>query len=329
MTEQNQNKSFKINLSKSPLRTGITTENLIKNFLDFSNDKPLLISQQQQQNEATPPSSLSSSSASIQQYNNTNNNSIINKDFPFDIGRQILTDTIHYDYVIKPRYNQQNINDTITKQFLLENDFTLERLISDYEIPISDLFKCKIITSSIDLKDFGFKASDLVINRNCFNVNHLSMLFKLKHENILHMNVLFNIATIKECNFTFNELQTIKFSFSRCFIALTNAIDQMRHDAGNDMVIMSKNKIKTDLFSLDSPEQDNPFSYDDLTALGLEDSHLHYLGVTQQDIKTYTRWDKTLHPPHSNSSSKFNNNNDKYRRQVISNSKEIRRTPRK
>lgn len=107
-------------------------------------------------------------------------------------------------YSLYPR--KDNISQ-IDKYFLMKHNMSINILILDCNVPITNLRAAGIITSYEDLCDLGFEPQDLNINRELFNVGHMVQLFKM---NATSMD--FGLEELLTCKFCPADLLTLQFS---------------------------------------------------------------------------------------------------------------------
>lgn len=214
------------------------------------------------------------------------------KDFPYDSGKLILKDTLHSESFMV-RITQDMINENI-KECIYSQQYAikLEHLIKNYSVSISDLYLCKIINSFDDFKTLKFKASDLVINRELFNVSHLRQLYDIDYKTLIENDIVFNLLVIRKCEFTFDELCTLKFDFKTCFEHslkiiqpknIKNRFKKTPNDIKYEDVIKEYKRNLTEIFASNPPQ----ISFKNLKYLGLEQQYLKILGITPNDIKRF------------------------------------------
>lgn len=138
---------------------------------------------------------------------------------------------------------------------LVNNEMTLEILIEDCEIPISNLRQANIVTTFQDLLALGFTPMDLTRNRQLFNVGALKTLFDADYKTMRKYQVPIDVEHIMKGKFVASELQTIGFTFE-------------------DM-IEEKGIGRSQLHALN-------FSLSDLMNLGIEKKHLRKLRITKE-----------------------------------------------
>ena len=97
--------------------------------------------------------------------------------------------------------------------FLIANDITLKVLIRDCKIKIVDLYGADIITNWHDLTQLGFSTSDLVIDRQLFNVNDICQFYGMTYSS-LRDRIGFSILDMMDCRFAPSELYTLGFSLA-------------------------------------------------------------------------------------------------------------------
>ena len=72
----------------------------------------------------------------------------------------------------------------INKEVLKNNDITIEVLITECRVSITDLYVAGILTHFDDLIELGFKATDLMLNTELFSCSSLVRLFKVNHDDM-------------------------------------------------------------------------------------------------------------------------------------------------
>lgn len=167
--------------------------------------------------------------------------------------------------------------DAITLDWLLARNVTLRDLLrAAPPIPITDLFRAHIVQKLGDLVALGFVASDLTLNRTCFNVNHATQLFHVDYEtlNADERTGGFDFTTVLTADprFTCDELLTLGVTADRLL--------------GCDDPAFPRRHFDAKLLSAVS------LSPADWHALGLEARHLIALGVTPHKVRTtFYQWD--------------------------------------
>ena len=139
----------------------------------------------------------------------------IDRFFPLEMGINILNSIEKKGYI--STWDQSDIQTKLTLQFLVENKFTLNRLLTKFAVPISELKIKKIVTRIADLQALEFHPTDLAIRRELFNVNHLHDLFKCDYNTLIEAGVVFGLRQLDECQFNYSELLALKFTFNKCF----------------------------------------------------------------------------------------------------------------
>ena len=154
----------------------------------------------------------------------------------------------------------------IDRELLIENGITLEDLIKECGIGITDLKAAGIVTKVDSLIALNFKTTDLVHNRDLFRVQHLGDLFELTYTKLRKMkSIRFGAYDLLTCRFYPNELQQMGFSF-----------DHLVQDRGINM---------QQLLSLN-------FSLQDLVELGLTPENLETLGIDRRIALDEFKWDR-------------------------------------
>lgn len=153
----------------------------------------------------------------------------------------------------------------ITKEVLMRNDVTIQILIEECKVGITDLKVGGIVESFQDLIDLKFRMLDCVSDRTLFNVSHLYTLFHVGYKQLRrHPKVQFCTLDLLQCQFCASELQTLQFSFDRLIEKGTiNAIQ---------------------LHCLN-------FSLSDLISLNFRPEHLHSLKISRNDAIDRFGWD--------------------------------------
>lgn len=146
----------------------------------------------------------------------------------------------------------------IDKWFLLKHKLTIAILLSECKVEISNLRIAGIVTTFDDLLELGFRLSDLVINRELFNVGHIVQLFGMTAETL---NI--TLQDLLECLFLPAELATLQFS-------LPLYIEE------NDVRGCHIQRLGYDLKSL--------------VQLGIQKKHLKILGITYPIALNTMKW---------------------------------------
>lgn len=153
----------------------------------------------------------------------------------------------------------------ITKEVLMRNDVTIQILIEECKVGITDLKVGGIVESFQDLIDLKFRMLDCVSNRTLFNVSHLYTLFHVGYKQLRrHPNVQFCTLDLLQCQFCASELQTLQFSFDR--LIEKGAINAIQLHCLN-------------------------FSLSDLISLNFRPEHLHTLKISRNDAIDRFGWD--------------------------------------
>lgn len=153
----------------------------------------------------------------------------------------------------------------ITKEVLMRNHVTIQILINECKVGISDLKAGGIVDSFQDLIDLKFRMLDVVIDRTLFNVSHLYTLFHVSHKDLCrHRKVQFSTLDLLQCQFYASELQTLQFTL--------------------DTLIENGGINATQLQSLE-------FSLADLISLNFRPEHLHTLHITKKQALDWFKWD--------------------------------------
>lgn len=202
------------------------------------------------------------------------------KDFPYESGKLIIKDTLYSESFLV-RITQDIINENI-KECIYSKQYgiKLENLIKNYSVSISDLYLCKIINSFNDLKSLKFKVSDLVINRELFNVSHLRQLYDIDYKKIIENDIVFNLIVIRKCEFTYNELYNLNFDFKTCF---DHSLKIIRPDIDFKTVIRQYKKYLTEIFASNPPQ----ITFQNLKLLGLKQKYLDIIGIKPNEIKRF------------------------------------------
>ena len=240
-----------------------------------------------QQNNLLSSSSPSSPSPIVIQPTQISINNIskidekIKIDFPLDIGRKLLSDTVDNSYFWSFKHDQTYINNNI-KTAIIESSINLRKLIKDYGISICDLKNFRIVTDLDSLKKLDFRGLDLSIDRTLFNTSHLKNLFNLNYIDLIKKRIKFNLFVLVKGRFNFNELQTITFDFDICI----NQTAILNKGFNEQEKIEFKKQMKQqfqEIYTSRPPQ----LSYSEMVSLNLKDSHLNYLGIKVSDIKRY------------------------------------------
>jgi len=204
------------------------------------------------------------------------------ENFPLDIGRQIIKDTLDRDSILKvvTYHNQEYINKNIIKAIHHKNErkhyvFTIGSLIETYGVSICDLYKFCEIRTIEDLLKFNFHPRDLQINKDLFNVNHLIQFYKLNFKTMMKYDIVFNLFVLQEYNFNYDELQTISFNFEDCM----NQTETIIHKIPDKN---KRNKAKSSLKGVFNIILKNQLTYPQMENLGLTKDHLHYIGISSK-----------------------------------------------
>lgn len=153
----------------------------------------------------------------------------------------------------------------ITKEVLIRNEVTIQILIEECKVGITDLKVGGIVESFQDLIDLKFRVLDVVSNRTLFNVSHLYTLFLVGYKELRrHPKVQFCTLDLLQCQFCASELQTLQFSFDR--LVEKGAINAIQLHCLN-------------------------FSLSDLITLNLQPQHLHTLRISKHDAIDRFGWD--------------------------------------
>lgn len=192
--------------------------------------------------------------------------------FPLDIGRAILKDTLNENWILN-RQTQEYVNQNIRKAINTKKPMSIEKLIGIYGTSICDLKAFKIIVDIDDLIKHRFHPKDLTINKTLFNINHLQLLFQIDYKLLLKRLIPFNILNIQQCEFNIHELQTIKFDFHLCFLDTQKTIEKKKEIRDQSFGIMRESLKKLNV------------TYEDLVLLGLTKEHLKYFKISELNFK--------------------------------------------
>jgi hypothetical protein len=162
-----------------------------------------------------------------------------------------LLDYVSDSLGLKTTSNIQKID----KSSLKKNGITIEILIEDCEVAISNLRLAGILTSFEDLMELDFKPMDLTRNRELFNCNSLKTLFNADHGKMEKYGIPLGIDDIIQGKFYVSELQTLAFR-----------LDRMIREGGIG---------KSQLHALNFP-------LEDLISLGLKKEHLIILKISRR-----------------------------------------------
>lgn len=154
----------------------------------------------------------------------------------------------------------------IDLQVLVENEITLEDLITLCGVGICDLKAANIVNDANDLFALKFKMSDLVLNRELFRAQHLRDLFQLTYEKLAKIkSVKCNTYNLLSCQFHTNELEALSFSFDRLIS------DNML----NDKQLLALN-----------------FKLEDLISLHFNVQNFRALGISRRQALDEFGWDR-------------------------------------
>lgn len=98
----------------------------------------------------------------------------------------------------------------IDKWFLQKYGITINILLTCCKVEITNLKAAGIISNYEDLCELGFKVSDLVVNRELFNVNHIVQLFSMDADSL---GII--LGDLLSCKFLPAELMTLNFSLPK------------------------------------------------------------------------------------------------------------------
>jgi hypothetical protein len=152
---------------------------------------------------------------------------------------------------LKTVSNVQKINMDVLKS----NGVTLEVLIDECEVSITNLKQANILSTFQDLLELGFTPMDLTRNRLLFNCGTLKTLFNADHNTLIKYGVPIDVEHLIRGKILSSELQTLGFSF-----------DNMINEKG-----IGRDQLKTLNFPLR-----------DLMNLGFEKRHLKKLHITKE-----------------------------------------------
>lgn len=136
----------------------------------------------------------------------------------------------------------------IDRWFLIKHGLTLYILLTECQVEITNLKKAGIVATFDDLLEIDFQITDLVVNRELFNVGHIVQLYGMDATTLK-----LGIEDLIECQFKPAELLTLQFSLP----------DMIENDG------MRGRHLQTLGYDLQS-----------LILLGLNKKHLRKLGVT-------------------------------------------------
>lgn len=205
-------------------------------------------------------------------------------DFPFDIGRKIISDTLNSSYLFRFGQDQNYVNSNIKSAILESSSMSLSKLIKIYGVSICDLKIFRIVTDLDSLKKLKFKGLDLSIDRQLFNTSHLKTLFNINYADLIKNKIQFNLFVIVKGKFTFNELQTMNFDFDLC-IKQTKGLAKLIQDSPHEL-IKFKGQLKEhfrEIYTSRPPQ----LTYKQMVLLNLHERHLKYLDVKITDIQRY------------------------------------------
>lgn len=199
------------------------------------------------------------------------------KNFPLSIGRIILSNTIHQHWLINLQ-TQEEVNKNIRSA--VKDPFMSIKSLIKYGASICDLFSSKIILDIEDLKDHKFLPSDLIINKELFNISHLGILFNIKYKDLLKTKIPFDLYYIKKCKFTHSELYTFGFDFAICF----DEIKKIMKRALSHNKKSSKDSVKDIIDGTKEYLKTLNVTYDELVSLGLTKEHLQFFNLTEESL---------------------------------------------
>lgn len=143
----------------------------------------------------------------------------------------------------------------IDKSSLRKNGMTIEILIEDCEVSLSNLRLAGILNSFEDLLELDFRPMDLTRNRELFNCNSLKTLFNANHDTMEKYGIPLGIDDIMLGKFYVSELQTLDFKLDR--------------------MVLERGIGKSQLHALNFP-------LEDLISLGLTREHLKILNISRR-----------------------------------------------
>jgi len=199
------------------------------------------------------------------------------KNFPLSVGRAILSDTLYKSWIFNLQ-SQEEINKTIRKA-VKEECISIKSLIN-YGASICDLFSAKIILDIEDLKEHKFHPTDLIINKELFNISHLGLIFNIKYKDLLKKKIPFDLYYIKKCQFTHAELDAFGFNFPMCFDEIKRIIKiaQSHKTSSKEIIVCTQQYLR----GLNT-------TYEELVSLGLTKEHLQFInlseGILIKDLK--------------------------------------------
>lgn len=147
----------------------------------------------------------------------------------------------------------------IDKWFLMKHKLTVEILISECKVEITNLKRAGILSTFEDLCEVGFRLKDLVLDRELFNVGHIVQLYGMD-ANSLDLT----LEDLLECHFIPAELLTLQFSLPD-MIENTGICGRHVQRLGYDL--------------------------QSLIQLGLTKKHLKKLGITYPIAVNVMKWD--------------------------------------
>jgi hypothetical protein len=152
------------------------------------------------------------------------------------------------------------------KEDLTNYGFTIEIMIKECKISITDLFNANVVRNLDDLIYFKFKLTDTAIHDTLFTVGQLYSLFQLDYPTLVRANFSITISDLIKAQFSTYELQTFSFSF-------------------DDFISMSK-------MTKDHFEQLPQQSFDDLKTLGLTRQNIVSLGISVDEAINRFNWSR-------------------------------------
>lgn len=149
---------------------------------------------------------------------------------------------------------ENNIRE-ITKEVLKENDMTIEIIITECQVSITNLYAANILTSFNDLLYLDFKLTDLTLNRELFRCETLKSLFKVNCKKMRKRGITFDLESLMIRPFYTSELEMLGFS-----------IDSLIQSGG-----IARNQLRSLNYSLEG-----------LISIGFKKEHIEKLKISKK-----------------------------------------------
>jgi hypothetical protein len=136
-----------------------------------------------------------------------------------------LLDIIGDSMGIKTDNNGQAIDIEVLKR----NKITVEVLVSEIGVSITEFYVANILTTFDDLLYIGFKLTDLTLSkREYFSCDVLKTLYKVNCEKLAQWNITFDLETLMVGEFYVSELNALDFSIDPLIMSGCIARSQLR-----------------------------------------------------------------------------------------------------